>query len=430
MKKKILALAIGAALTVPAFVAQADVTVYGLVQAEIAQVKADDNGYASIGSTYYALPGTGNTSSAYASTATGNTTAAYGDGTSGVNINNARRVAMVDNKNGRVGVKFNEDLGNGMTGLGVVEWVISTTDQENANGGFTGQRETWVGIQDSSLGQIALGRFNGLYKVTGGVMWDPFIATTLEARNNGGMSGGNFGQDGYLSNMIRYIAPKFAGVTLSGMYSPDAGSASKNSISAGNGAGISQGAKGDYELAADWKGGPNNMVEVIGVYARHANSTNTVGTGVAGTTYVNYDQERRAKLGAQVTFGSGITHTFSAQYETITNRDNISGFGNPTLVLNTNLSSQVTGTYSNLNEKVLFGGYQLGIGNTIVAAQLGQDKVDAVNMKTTYVAVGAIYKFSKTFRAFGGVRRTQTKFDLVGDQPKVQTISVGLRKDF
>jgi predicted porin len=95
MKKSLLSLAVGAAMVLPAM-ASADVMVYGLAQAELANISPECN--APSGST---------------------ACDSYLD--------------LLDNANGRVGVSASEDLGNGWTGLAKFEYKIDTADGSAAD---------------------------------------------------------------------------------------------------------------------------------------------------------------------------------------------------------------------------------------------------------------------------------------------------------
>jgi major outer membrane protein P.IB len=119
MNKKLLAIAIGAAVSAAPMFASADVTLYGHAQVEVASV---DN------------------------SSTGNLT------------------NVADNARGRLGVKASEKLGNGMTAIAGFEWKIDTTQ----GGQATGQRESFVGLK-GDFGTISAGHLKSAYKYTGGI---------------------------------------------------------------------------------------------------------------------------------------------------------------------------------------------------------------------------------------------------------------------
>ena len=114
-------------------------------------------------------------------------------------------VGVTDNKRGRLGVKGSEDLGGGLKGIYKYEWQVDTTDMStNDKGNHTNGREAFVGLK-GGFGQIELGRVKAAYKYYGGVKYDPFVTTELEARRYGGMSTGSFGHNSFLSDTLAGI---------------------------------------------------------------------------------------------------------------------------------------------------------------------------------------------------------------------------------
>ena len=93
---------------------------------------------------------------------------------------------------------------------------------------------------------------------------------------------------------------------------------------------------------------------------------------------------------------------------------------------------------ANDDEEVTFQfvGYQLGLGKTTIAAQIGLAETEfpgtGPEEEVTYTAIGAIYKFTKQTRVFGGLRTTEVDDEGgdAGDKTEATVISVGLRKDF
>ncbi len=359
MKKKLLVLAVGATITVvPMLIAQADVKIYGNAQVELAQRK--------------------------------NKLVTVGDDT-----------AQFANDNGRGtwGIEATEDMGGGLTGLAKFEFQVDTAGGAD-KADSQKDREMYVGLR-GGFGTLRLGRVNSPYKLTG-VALDPFVATNLEARSNGGMSSGCaagtlsgcataygnpggavlYGQgSGYVSNGIVYNMPKMAGVGFDVYYSNDEQDNTNAWLSA----------------AVTWAGGP---VSVFVVHNKQNQTSFTAGL---------FKDSVADKVGGQVKLGGGgMSHTISGQYEEIDKDTGLPG----------------------AEVKVTFLGYQLGIGNTIGVAQLGRTKQDTAPFGTVtkYLAVGGIYNFTKTFRAFGGLRTTKTEAATTTLDERI--LSAGLRKDF
>ena len=172
MKKNVIALAVAAALAAP-LAAQAEVTVSGGLQAEVAFVGGDGAGMSGKG--VYAMD-----SSEYGAESGGS----YGF------------------------LKFSasEDLGGGMKALAMWNGVTNVGDG-TAAGGITG-RDSYVGLT-GGFGTVLAGTLSTPYK-SSTVKWDPFLMTAAQARGAYGMSGLH---NGYVSNALAY-ANKFGPVTL------------------------------------------------------------------------------------------------------------------------------------------------------------------------------------------------------------------------
>lgn len=159
MKKSIIAIAIAAAAAAP-MAANAAGTVYAHVQAEITQA---DNGVADAG------------------------------------------LRMDDNARGRLGYKGSQELGNGMTMIGKMEYKMDTADGDSSvTGNGTGvsltKREMFVGMKQG-WGTFTMGRLKSPYKYAGGVKYDAFVTTALEARDDV-MTSGAKGHNSFLSDMV------------------------------------------------------------------------------------------------------------------------------------------------------------------------------------------------------------------------------------
>jgi predicted porin len=228
-------------------------------------------------------------------------------------------------------------------------------------------REINAGIK-GSFGTVTIGTMKSAYKYTGGVKYDPFVTTTLEARGNGGMQGTIWGQNGFLSNAIAY-QNKFGAVDFWVTYNPD--DTDRN--------GDGEGDDGEYSAALTF-GGDNFEAFVSAVDNGYSDA--------GGNTY------DATKVGGQWKAGP---HKISAQYE-MSSRNNVD-----------------TDTY--------FVGYQMKMGKNTLVAQLGSADTDGVADSTDYYALGAIHKFNKQTRVFAGYRSTD--FGATDES----SLSVGLRVD-
>lgn len=333
MNKKLIALAVGAALAAP-LVAQADVTVYGRAQAELANVKTE------VGSTSTTVRG------------------------------------LVDNAMGRVGIKASEDLGDGLTGFAKFEFKADTITNTAAtkgggNGALSG-RDSFVGIK-GGFGAVSFGRHAGAYKDTN---LDPYIATTLEARNGFGQSSGAFGHASFINDTIKYVN-KFGNVKFEAL------------MTAGN---DKNGDNGDYQLAVDYKGGP---LRAIVAYSKNKEAT------------AAKEDEKRTKLAGQYSVGP---HKFTAQIEKLKH-----------------YTPSGTTDLGDVDMYMLMYNLKMANKNTLTA-KIAQEKYKTgVSYKNKIYMVALNHMFSKTFRVFGGYQQAKTDAAV---ETKISIFTVGMRKDF
>ena len=367
MNKNLIAVAIASAMAIPATTMAGDLTVYGQAQIEVSNTSFDrDN--ADIDSV----------------------------------------TAVADNARGRVGFKATEDLGGKLKGIAKFEFKADTADgvaSSSSDASLT-KRELMVGLK-GVFGQFEGGRLKTSYKYTGGVKYDPFVATALEARGTAGMSGktgpgGSFGHNGFQDNMLAWRSPNWGGFTLDAMYGVETDD-------------------GSYQVAAKWS---IPMVEIF-------LAANDAGDLICGAAANCTDAYSAVKFGGQLRLGGG-NHKISLQYEATDVTDADDG-NNAT----SNDDSDPTHIFLGYDGK--FG------GKTHFVAQLGladyssyktlSDPTDptsaVVEVKShaeVYYSLGAIYKFSKQTRVFGGFRITGDDIENVNNA--AMTWSVGIRKDF
>lgn len=369
-KQNLIALAVasvtGAAFVTPAL---ADVTAYGIAQVEVTAVSWQKE---TVGGC-------------------NNSNQPVYDGT-----NQCDGVDILDNAQGRVGLKAAEDLGDGMKGLAKFEFKADTSDNTTSGSNISlTAREAMVGLK-AGWGQLELGNLKSAYKYYGGVKYDPFVSTTLEARGNGGMSGSSsYGKSSALGN--------------GGLF-PDVSNAygHNNFLKQMLGYEFTAGpvkARLTYGLAdgrGDYSGGLMFKQDKFELFAALVSTGDTLNDG-DGESYESW------KLGGAFKIGA---HKFMAQYEShkysIDNQDDI-------------------------KPAHMFLGWNMKIGKNIFVIQGGQfDGDDFVSttdptkkIDTTYATLGVIHKFTKLTRIFGGYRMSDAD-----DKSKEDVISIGLRKDF
>ncbi len=354
MNKKIITLAVGAVMgAAPMVGAQADVKVYGQAQA---QVYRADNGP--------------------------NTVTLQND-------NGGR---------GRLGFLFNEKLGNGLTSFGKMEFQVDINDSYSAGcksvtktSGGTGivgeqtcMRDAFVGIK-GGFGSIAGGSFHGAYKTAGGVKYDPFVTTALQARGNGGMASGRMASNNFVRQIVQYETPNLAGFKVQYQYSFDQSNPGTPNSGTTN---------GDWLGAVKYKMGP---FEAIAAYAHDRQQS---GPNSANNNW---------KVGGRFHTGPFMV---TAQYERVETGATV----------NFNGISNTAGTKAKV--WYLNGGYKLG--NWDLIAAYGKYDSDNNALDTKYWVGGAWYHFSKKTSVFGGYRAS-----LVDTPNKDQKVwATGLRIDF
>jgi len=366
MDKKLLALAVSAAMIAPA-AATAGVKVYGKAQVEYNVVDVEGQ-----------------------------------DSEQSVDDNAGRS---------RIGFKFSEKLGGGLTAFGKVEFRIDPADHtsggtngtapgltDNGTSGANalGARDAFVGLK-GSFGAITAGSHNAPYKIAGGVKWDPWAATHLQARRAGGMTGGTGigGHNGFVRNSIQYKSPKVNGFQATFLIAPDETNAGGTENSGDDG-------DNDYSVALSYKNGPWHAI-----FAHNRNNNSSANGG----------DEKLTKLGLR--WKSGM-HTAAVQYEDVSNADRVDSGGSANGGQAYRIDNENDGDVWWLN-------YQFKAGNNIFTASWGETEDDDANREFEYWAAGIIHKFSKKTRIFAGYTETDVSGGGADDS---DAWTVGIRQDF
>ncbi len=361
MNKNLMAIAIASAMVIPATAAMAgDLTIYGQAQVELANTSSDQDGQDSVSNT-----------------------------------------DLLDNARGRFGLKATEDLGGKLKGIAKFEWKADTADGDagtavDSNGKSVGvsltKREMMVGLK-GVFGQFEGGRLRTPYKYTGGVKYDPFVTTALEARGTAAMSGKTgsgkgFGHNGFQSNMLGWRSPNWGGFTIQALYGAETDD-------------------GSYNYSLKWS---IPMVEVF-LAGNDEGKLDCKG----GASTCSADSYSAIKFGGQLRLGGG-NHKISLQYE----------------------DTSYNETANKRDPSYFFLGYDGKFGGkTHFVAQIGaasySDKMAGATgadkaYSDTYVTIGAIYKFSKQTRVYGGLKVTAD--DIETENNSATTWTIGIRKDF
>ncbi len=365
MNKKLTALAVASAMA--PFAAQAAPTVYGIGQVEFAQV---DN---SVSTT-------------------------------------ADRAYVVDNKMGRFGFKGSEDLGGGLSAIYLLEFGIETTDNTSSDtdsdpNSDIFDRESMIGLKIGKAHQVQFGNLKSPYKYSGGVKYDSFVATTLQARQGstnvsgvgGAMSSGVRGHGGFIEDSIAYKG-NFGPVSVWAAYSPD-----ESDQDAGKYASLGVTAKiSSFQF---------------GLATMSRSSCDSTGSAPLCTT-------ANGEYSATKLFGSWSKagHTVRAQVES-TEQD------------------PATGGVTSTESDYMYLNYQFKMGKHMIDAAIGE-RDDTTTFSTgtpgasyatgndaDWSRLAYAYNFSKTTRVFAGITSTDDKGTATTDND-VDVLSVGMTVKF
>ncbi len=290
-----------------------------------------------------------------------------------------------------------EELGNGWTAFAKINFDFKST----GSSGLTG-RDRFVGLKNDLIA-ISGGRINSAYKKAS-VRYDPFLATSLQARGNAGMSGGGdlggFGHSSYIEDVIEVAVEPGYGFSANVQYIFDENEpldGADGFRSNQNGGTVRD---GSWSAFVKWNGalagGEFGELEVMGSTSRaRTDGNDDVPVSPGGKeTFTNY------KLGAK---WSSDALTLAGQYENA-EAGVLDSFasGNP----------NYTGTSGGNNDDeadIWFGSATYKIGN-ITLAGWGAN-YDQKNLDGNAWALGGFYNFSKRTRLHAGFRST----DLSGD---------------
>jgi predicted porin len=189
MQKKIIALAIAAAISAPAFADNANVTVYGKAFLDIESVSNDKSALS--------------------------------------------RATRVQTNASRIGFKGKEDLGDGLSGWYQYE-VQFDSDGNSGNGAVNGTRISVVGLE-GGFGTVMLGNWDTPFKVARNKI-ELFDNTTVFSTYNlmGRANGGAVNFDTRQKNVTQYWSPSLGGVKVNVAYSPDEGTSAGAATTTGS----------------------------------------------------------------------------------------------------------------------------------------------------------------------------------------------------
>lgn len=399
MQKKLLTAAIGATLAASVSLVQAGVTVGGHAQVEYYNATSECSVGVVNGGNGGIFSGTGVCAAA--------------------NSRLNKATGLIDNARGRFWINADEDIGS-MKALARYEFSVDVANSGQGAGNTAAPydttartfdqrtREKYVGLA-GGFGTVTLGNLHGVYKRLGGVRWDPFNATVLEARGNGGQSGGDvsatFAHNGFIPGAIKWESDKLLTqfVRLEVLLAPD----SNKGTGTGN-----QGNGYDYQAGISIK--PVKQLEIV---VAHSNNKEQTGSGIGP----NEDQ-KATKVGVRGSFGGS---TVWLQHEIADINSSI---------LATSVVA-VTGATTDVAEaRYTWLGFSQKFGNNEIVLQFARNDrnntggVDPLGVKAYYYNLGYLYNFSKTAKVWVGARKTDADAGLTNREATV--FSAGMRKDF
>ncbi len=215
MQKKIIALAVAAAFSAPAFAENANVTLYGKVDVDFESVSTNNPN----GTTANVNP--------FTVTAAGT---------------NPSRITRVATNASRFGIKGSEDLGGGLNAIYQYE-VQMDANGNGGNGLGNGTRNSGVGLKGDSFGQVIFGIWDTPYKVAHNKveLFDNThfaSATNLIGRSGAtttvaGTTVGTAAAQSFVTRLkqsVQYSSPSFAGFDVKVAYGTDMAPVGANAL--------------------------------------------------------------------------------------------------------------------------------------------------------------------------------------------------------
>ena len=342
MKKKLIALAVAGAMTIP-MAAMAEVQISGGLQTQLVSLGGSDQT------------------------------------DKGLHMMSGGQTAGDGMTWGAVNFSASHDLGNGMKALVKYGFNVQSGGDNTGQAGLS-TRDAYVGLA-GGFGAVLAGRMSHPYK-TATVSWDPFVATFMQARGNGGMGGAAAGAlyGTESSNALAY-ANTFGSVKVVAAVLVDEGKDPNDATKTA----------GNHGMAIS----VNIPVGPMEIALAHAD--------LSEMRYVSNNQTAFGKDTAAskvgVKYNAGDL-TVAAQYEML---DKAIGDGNAMFV---------TASYK--------------MGANTISASIGQEdkELRGAADSGSYMAVGVTHSMSKKARVFAGYRASEL------NAAKTNSVGAGLRVSF
>jgi predicted porin len=313
----------------------------------------------------------------------------------------------------RFGFRGNEDLGNGLNAVFALEGAVKIDTGVGGSGIF--DRQAFVGLKDTTMGTLTLGRqYTPLYLALSQVA-DPFGAGySGSAKNLIPSTGANT----RTSNTVVYASPSFSGFSGSLAYSLGEQASNESGRQIGAGLAYSNGPL-NARLAYNTRNNDTAFVPAVG----------TAGTAgyVAAKAATSPGQSHNTLL--------AVNYDFIVAKAYIAYGEN-SGFASS--LLPNGAAYPVKGVASTDNSNLLIGAtVPVGPAGTIMASYIRKDDKNTANRDADQYAIGYSHALSKRTNAYATFAKIKNKNNAgytVGDNTEVgsgdRAISIGMRHSF
>ena len=282
----------------------------------------------------------------------------------------------------RLGFKGNEDLGNGLSAVFVLEAGFKVDDGTQDVSGSLFNRQAYAGLVSKDFGAVTLGRQYTPFYQTIVTVADPFGAGYAGTAKNLLPVAGSLTRT---SNTVMYVTPSFAGVTVEGAYAAGE-KADSNSAAT------------QWGLATQYKNGP-----LTARLAYNNRDNRADGTGFTAANAVP-DHGRNTILAANYDFQ--VVKVFASF------GDNKGNGSSPYNVA----AAYVNGTVArpapvgSTDSRDYLIGAQIPMGNgTIMTSVIHKDDRNTVNRDANQYAIGYSYKLSPRTSAYAAYAKIDNK---------------------
>jgi len=326
----------------------------------------------------------------------------------------------------RLGFRGTEDLGGGMRANFNIEMGINTTDSgmiANAT-----NRNSFVGLSDSKLGEVRIGRFATLNKlINDSTVFGGGSFTTVGVPTSGwgwaAQANGSGVSNERINNALHYISPTFSGANVQLQFVDD-----KNDV---NTADAPETKVRGYFVGVNYAAG-----KVAVRYARKdvLSETAAVAAAALDPTALLLVDPVFGRVGtvaaAQMTGIAAVEETRVTQDSALASYN--FGVASITATYNNTTTTPLTAA-GRLQRSDITVGVSVPLGNTTLLAQYSQGTQAAVNAqddKVTGYQLGAVYNLSKRSNIYAAYGSGATKDGDTNREGTDRVMALGVRHTF